>query len=76
MILQRIGLEIGARQIVQKHIKGRGEQILPTLAQMTEQRLFVLNELVETAVEGILLDQRIIGAEQISHRALIEPLTM
>jgi len=36
----------------------------------------VLEELIEAAVERILLDQRIIRADEIAHRALLEPLTM
>ncbi len=40
---------------------------------MIEQRRLVLQKLVEAAVEGVLLHQRIIGAQQIAHRALLEP---
>jgi len=43
---------------------------------MKKQCVFVLEELVEAAVERILLDQRIICADEIAHRALLEPLTM
>ena len=49
-------------------------QILPALAQMPEQHLFVWQQLVQAAVERILLRQRKISAEQIRHRALLEPL--
>jgi len=34
IIARRIGLEIGARQIIEEHVEGSGEQILPTLPQM------------------------------------------
>ena len=50
--------------------------VLPTLPQMKKQCVFVLEELIEAAVERILLDQRIIRADEIAHRALLEPLTM
>jgi hypothetical protein len=43
---------------------------------MIEQRRLVLQQLVEAAVEAILLRQRIIGAQQIRHRALLEPHPM
>jgi hypothetical protein len=40
---------------------------------MIEQRRLMLQQLVEAAVEAILLHQRIISAQQIRHRALLEP---
>ena len=40
---------------------------------MTEQLRLVRQQLVQAAVERILLDQRIILAEKIAHRALLEP---
>src|SRR5208283_3088402 len=49
------------------------EQILPARTQMREQRRFVLDKLVEATIEGVLLDQRKIFAEQIAHGALLEP---
>src|SRR5208282_3746860 len=49
------------------------EQILPAPAQVREQRRLVLDELVEATIEGVLLDQREILAEQIAHSALLEP---
>jgi hypothetical protein len=41
---------------------------------MTEQRRFVLQQFVEAAVEGMYLHQPIISAQQVTHRALLEPL--
>ncbi len=40
---------------------------------MREQRRFVRQQPVEAAIERILLDQRIVGAEQVRHRGLLEP---
>ncbi len=48
-------------------------RILETLAQMGEQSRFVLEQLVEAAVERVLFDQRKVSAEQIAHGALLEP---
>ena len=42
--------------------------------EMLEQRRLVRQQLVQAPVERILLHQRKIPAEQIPHRALLEPL--
>ena len=73
-VVRRRRLEIGAGQVVQQHIEPRPKQILPALAQMRAQRPFVGQQLVQAAVECILLRQRKISAEQITHRASLEPL--
>src|SRR4051812_32347001 len=49
-------------------------QILPAPAQMREQRFLVGQQLVEAAVERVLRDQRVVGPEQVGHRAVLEPL--
>jgi hypothetical protein len=74
VIVRRRGLEIGAGEVVQQHFEPRPEQVLPTLAQMREQRLLVGQQLVQAAIERSLLRQPIIRSEQIRHRALLEPL--
>jgi hypothetical protein len=63
-IVGRRRLEIGARQIVEQNFEIGSEQVLPALAQMRKQRRLVFQQLVEAAVERILLHQRIIGAEK------------
>jgi len=73
-IIRRRRLEIAARQIVEQYLEPRSEQVLPPLAQMREQRLFVRQQLVQAAVERILLHQPIVGSQQVPHRALLEPL--
>ncbi len=73
LVARRIGFEIRAGQIVEKDVEAGAEQILPALAQVRKQRRLVLDELVEAAIERVLLDQRKIPVEQIAHRALFEP---
>jgi hypothetical protein len=68
-----IGFEIGARKVIQQDVEAGGEQVLPALTQMTEQFRLVHEQPIEAAIERILLDQRIILPEKISHRALREP---
>ena len=73
VVVRRIGFEVRAGQIVEKDFEAGAEQILPAPAQVREQRRLVLDELVEATIEGVLLDQSEILAEQIAHRALLEP---
>jgi hypothetical protein len=73
-VLRRRRLEIGAGEVVEQHIELCPEQVLPTLAQVREQRLLVWQQLVQAAVERILLHQRVIRAQKIPHGALLEPL--
>src|SRR5215471_11184414 len=65
--------KIGAGQVIEQHFKLGTEQILPALAQMIEQCLLVLQQFVEAAIERMYLHQPIISAQQVSHRALLEP---
>jgi hypothetical protein len=71
-----VDLEIGAGQIVEQHVEGDVEQIAPALRQMREQRLFVGEQPVVAGVELVRLGQAEVGAEQIGHGAVEEPLTM
>ncbi len=73
-IVWQRGFKIGAGQIIEQHLEPGSEQILPALVQMIEQCRLVLQQFVETAVEAVLLHQPVISAEQIRHRALLEPL--
>src|SRR6516162_11032137 len=43
---------------------------------MTEERLLVRKEFIQAAVERIFLNQGIVLAEKIPHRALLKPQTM
>jgi hypothetical protein len=71
-----VDLEIGAGQVAKQHVEGRVEEIAPTLGQMREQRLFVSEQHVVAGVELVRLGEAKVGAEQISHRAVEEPLAM
>ena len=51
LIGRRIGLEIGARQVVQQDIERGSEKVLPTLAEMTEQRRLVRHHLIQAAIQ-------------------------
>jgi hypothetical protein len=62
-------------QIAQQHVELCRKQVLPARPQMRKQRRLVGQQLIETAIQHILRDQRII-AKQIRHRALLEPLPM
>src|ERR1700693_6362901 len=43
---------------------------------MTEELFLVLEHLIQTTIERVLFDQRKIFIQQISHRALLKPLSM
>ena len=73
LVARRIGFEVRAGQVVKKDVEAGAEQILPAPTQMGEQSRFMLKQLVEAAIERVLLDQRKISAEQIAHGALLEP---
>src|SRR6202040_4056861 len=52
------------------------EKILPALAQMTEEPLLLFGHLIQTSIQSVLFYQRKIFIQQISHRALLKPLSM
>jgi hypothetical protein len=54
-------------------VEADAEEILPALGQLTKQRALVGEHLVETAIQRILLHQRIVRAEQIPQRTLLKP---
>ena len=70
----RIAFEIGAGQVVKQHIEARIEQGFPALLKVGEQRLLVLQKLVQAAVELVALRQRGVLAQKIAHGASIPPL--
>ena len=61
VILRRIGLEIGAGQIIEQDLEAQVEQIAPAPDQVIEQRLFVLEQKIVTAIELVGVGQRTIG---------------
>ena len=72
----RIGLEVGAGQVVQQHVEASVEQVPPPRHQVIEQSLFVREQPVVTGVELVDLRQSEVRAEQIRQRAAFEPLTV
>ena len=73
---RRIGLEIGARQIVEQHVVADVEQIAPPSHQVIEDRLLVRQQPVVTAIQLVDLGQPGILAQQIGQRAALKPLAV
>jgi len=63
LIERRVGLEVGARQVIQQHLEAHVEQIAPATRQMIKQRLLVLQEPSMTSVEQVRIGEPVIGAE-------------
>jgi hypothetical protein len=73
---RRIGLEIGAGQIVKQHIEAGVEQVPPALDQVIEQRLLVRPQPVVTGIELVDLRKSQVRAQQIRQRAAGEPIAV
>jgi hypothetical protein len=76
LVIRRVRFEIGAGQVVEQNLEAGAKQILPALPQVAEQCGLVRQHLVQAAIQRVLRYQRIILAEKIPHRALLEPLPM
>jgi hypothetical protein len=70
---RRLGLEIGAGQIVEQQIETGVEQVAPAARQMIEQRLFVRQQMIVAAIELVDLGQAEVSAEKIGERGPFEP---
>ena len=70
----RIGLEVGAGQIVEQDLEADPEQILPAPAQVAEEWPLVGQQLVETAIQGIALGNPLVFAEQIPKGTVAIPM--
>jgi hypothetical protein len=78
-VLGKIGsvhLEIGAGQVVEQHVERGVEQIAPALGQMREQSLFVSEQQIMAGIEFVRFRKPEVGAEEIGHGAVEEPLAM
>ena len=75
-ILGRVTLKVGARQVVEQHVKTRVEEVFPSRLEVSEERGFVSQELVVTDVKLVGLDQREVPPEQISQGAALKPLAV
>ena len=71
-----IGLEIGARQIVEKDIELGVEQIPPAARQMIEHRLLVRQEKIVTGVKLVAFGKTKILTQKIGERAPAVPFAM
>jgi hypothetical protein len=76
LIERRIGLKVGAGQIVQQHLEAHVEQVPPALGEMTEQGTLVLEQPVVATVEHMRGGEAIIRAKQIGERRAPVPLPM
>jgi hypothetical protein len=75
-VVRHGALEVGAREVVEQHFVARAEEIAPALAQMGEEFLFVREQQVVTAVEGVVLRGTGVDAEQVGERRSGEPVTV
>src|ERR1700739_453338 len=73
---RRIALEIGTGQVVEQDVERNVEQVAPTPDQMVEQRLFVFEQPIVTAVELVALRPSDILAPQVCSGAALDPLAM
>jgi hypothetical protein len=73
---RRIGLEVGAGQVIKQHIEAGVEQIPPARDQMLEQGVFVLQQQIVTGIELVDLGQGEVRPQQIRQRAALEPLAV
>ena len=70
----RGALKIRAGQIIQQHFELHSEEILPARSQVLEERLPVLQQLVQTPIQIVLLGQAEILPQQIGHGTVLKPL--
>ena len=73
---QWVAFKISTRQIVQQNVILRTKQIAPLLFQKMKQLVAMLEQQIQTTIRLILLCQRIIFPQQITHSAPQKPLTM
>ena len=71
-----VDLKIGAGQIIEQHIEAGVEQVAPASDQVREQRVLVLEESVMAGVQFMRLGQAKIGAQEIGHGTVAEPVAM
>ena len=71
-----VDLKVSAGQIVEQHIEAGVEQVPPAPDQMGKQRVLVRRQPVVTGVRLVRFGQTKIGAQEIGHGAVAEPLAM
>jgi hypothetical protein len=70
----RLTLEIGARHVVEQHLILNGKQLSTTLGQMRFEGRLVHEQMIEAAIEAILVDLRIAELQQIAKRRAPIPI--
>ncbi len=73
-IALRLALEVGARHIVEQKLEAHAKPLSVTRHQMAAQRVLVRAELVQRAVEPVVVDQARVDAEQIVERGRVIPM--
>ena len=73
---RRLGLEVGAGQVVQQHVEGGVEQIPPPPHKMIEHRLLVRQQPVVATVQFVTVRERCVRPQQIRQGAASVPLPM
>jgi len=71
---QRLALEIGAGDVVEQHVVAQREQFSTTLRYMGFERRFVTEQMIEAAIEAILVDLLIAQLKQIAQRRAAVPI--
>ena len=66
-------LEIGAGQIVKKHIQPGSEEIFPTPLQMEEKRLAMVEQSIQNTIKLVFASPHKFLSQQIAHGAAVIP---
>lgn len=64
-----VGLEVGAGQVVRQHVELRAEEPTPAAQEELEKCVLVLHELVQVAVQRVLLGQTEVRFQQVGQGA-------
>jgi len=73
-IALRLALEVGARHIVEQKLEAHAKPLPVTRHQVGAQSVLVLAELIERAVEPVIVDQPVVHTEQIIERGGVIPV--
>jgi len=74
LVVGRVALEVGAREIVEEEVVGHPEEILPAAGQEREEVGLVGEQLVEAPVQRVLRHAVDVLPQQVAHRAVVNPL--
>jgi hypothetical protein len=70
----RLALKIGARHLIEQHLVVDGEQLSAALRQMRFDRRLVRQQMIEPAVEPVLVDGFVAKLQQIAQRRAAIPV--